>query len=443
MKKRWFSKIIVVFCILEMFAIQVWSMRIASHNSFLVTGLLSAMGSDLPDVPYIIERQKCMSVAELESTARIVTEAVVSSYSATERLMLRGIPDALRYNDGSRVNTPEDFERRREEIKEILAKEEYGYIPDKPVKLRAECVETDEKFLAGKAPLKKIILHAECKGGECSFPIYSVVPKKNGPHPAFVHINFRDSVPDRYMPSEELCDLGFAVFSFSYNDVSPDREDGFTEGIAALLSPKKRSSSAPGKIALWAWAAMRVMDYIETLPEIDKENVAVVGHSRLGKTALVTGGYDERFRYVISNDSGCAGAALERGKTGERIPDITENCPRWFCPNYVENAYRFAERGYDQNFLLALSVPRHIMIGSAKEDLWADPTGEFLSLLETNRAYSVYGMEGLVHENLIPKAKSILGEGDALYQIREGVHYFSREDWLAYTDFILRKMGKK
>jgi hypothetical protein len=168
----------------------------------------------------------------------------------------------------------------------------------------------------------------------------------------------------------------------------------------------------------------------------------VIGHSRLGKTALLTSAFDDRFKYVISNDSGCCGAALERGKLGERYDEISKTFPYWFCPAFNRDAQAGVEMPYDQNALISLSVPRCVIIGSAEEDIWADPTSEFLCLAETNKVYELYGMKGLVHNDEIPPAGSVLSDGDASYHHRHGKHYFSREDWLVYMDFIEKNMRK-
>ena len=356
----------------------------------------------------------------------------------------RNIPDALTFKSGKTVKNLSDFEKRRAELKKILQDEIYGTMPPKPDHLDVN-IETEEAvFCAGKAPLRKYNMTLTFGERTFTVPFYSVIPKSDKPLPAFVHINFRDCVPDKYMPSEEICDHGFAVFSFCYNDVSIDNadEDKLRDKLGKYLLPARRSKNSPGKIAMWAWFAMRVMDYIETLDTIDKSNVAVVGHSRLGKTALLAGAFDERFKYVISNCSGCSGAAITRGKIGESVQRITSVFPHWFCKNYIDNADDFESRGFDQNFLLALSVPRHILIGSAEEDLWADPTSEFLCLAETNKVYELYGMKGLVHNDEIPPAGTNLSDGDASYHHRHGKHYFSREDWLVYMDFIEKNMRK-
>ena len=334
-----------------------------------------------------------------------------------------------------------EFEKRREQLKVLLAEEEYGYIPEPPKAMTVTETPSDNKhFCAGRASLSRLDFKCVFEDGEFTFPVSAVIPKRDKPTPAFVLINFRPNVPDIYLPTEEIADRGYAVFSFCYNDVSVDSkaDEGLTDGLGKFFSRKERHGAAPGKIAMWAWAAMRVMDHIETLASIDKENVAVIGHSRLGKTALFAGGYDERFKYVISNCSGCSGAAITRDKVGEQIHHITNSFPHWFCPNYLKNKDDFESRGYDQHFLMALTVPRHLLIGSAENDIWADPESEFLALATVAPAYEAYGMKGLVHGDRVPKATEVLSEGDAHYHVRHGEHYLSREDWNYYMDFIDR-----
>ena len=277
---------------------------------------------------------------------------------------------------------------------------------------------------------------------ECSFPIISAIPKSDKKVPAFVYIGFENGDANKYLPTEEIVERGFAVFSFCYNDVSSDNGD-FNNGIAKYLVPTRRKNTAPGKISLWAWAAMRVMDYIEYIKDqIDLNNVAVIGHSRLGKTALWAGGNDERFKYVISNDSGCCGAALESGKIGERYDRISEVFPYWFCPAFNRDALTYAKLPFDQHFLLSLTVPRRLIIGSAHEDTWADPTSEFLATAALDECYALFGKKGLVHNDEVPKPRTVLAEGSASYYVREGTHFLSRHDWNTYMDIIKEKMGK-
>lgn len=352
-------------------------------------------------------------------------------------LLLRNIPELMKLNSGRKVTTAEDFMSRREQIKKILQEEEYGYIPKKPDHLSVELI-SEVSFCAGKATHRHLKFTVTFGEKEFSFPVQSVIPKGEGPHPAFVHIDFMSGVPTKFTPSEEICDGGFAVFSFNYEDVTSD-DGNFRNGIAKHFGGRKRYT-APGKIAIWAWAAMRVIDYAETIPEIDKDHIAVVGHSQLGKAALVAGAYDDRFKYVISNESGCCGAALGRKAIGETVVCITNAFAHWFCPKYVKSAKSFTENSkFDQHFLLSLVAPRYLIIGSAQEDLHSDATNEFLCAVAASDAYEILGKTGLVHSGEIPKAKAILDEGAICYQKRKGESYFSREDWQVYMNYIKSK----
>ena len=353
----------------------------------------------------------------------------------------RNIPDALIARSGKRITTPKEFDAHRKELQKLLQEHVYGYIPERPKHLKVSLVSRDVKFCAGRAPLITFNFTATIGDTEFSFPVKAVIPEADNPIPAFIHISFRSDVPDRFMPSEEIADNGFACFSFCYQDITDD-SDNFKSKAAKLLSPKRRTLTSPGKIAMWAWAAMTVMDYVETLPEIDKDNVAVIGHSRLGKTALLTGAFDTRFKYVISNDSGCTGAAVIRGKVGENIAAITNVYGYWFSKKYARYASCEQALPLDQNYLTSLIAPRHLIIGSAEGDVKADPTSEFLSACLASEAYKLYGLSGLIHNGEIPKAKTVLDDGDICYHIRHGNHYLGREDWAVYMNYIKKMMSK-
>jgi hypothetical protein len=320
----------------------------------------------------------------------------------------------------------------------ILLEEEYGYIPPRPdiINFKIDEKPLVNKFCAGKATLHKIT--AVCTFGEkiFSFPFYRILPTKKTKHPFFIHINFRPDVPDRYQPTEELVDNGFAVLSFCYNDVTKDNDD-FTDGLAGILYENgKRNSNDCGKIAMWAWAAQRVMDYAETLSNVlDLDCAIVCGHSRLGKTALLAAATDERFKFAHSNDSGCSGAAITRGKVGEQLSNICKVFPYWFCENYLNYAKNDCTIPFDQHYLIASIAPRYVSIASAIEDTWADPNSEFLACVASSESFE----NGFICEDRLPIVGDIFFEGDIGYQLRDGTHYFSREDWLKLIHFINKK----
>ena len=325
----------------------------------------------------------------------------------------------------------------RAEIVDLLLREEYGYPPLSPLSVRAQEEGRDERFCAGKAILIKLRLICETAYGEFSFPVYYTCPaKKEQPVPCFIHINFRDLVPDKYQPSEEIVDAGYAMLSFCYKDVTSDDGD-FTNGLAGLVYPDgKRTATQCGKIGLWAWAAMRVMDYALTLPELDHGRICVAGHSRLGKTALLAGALDERFYCAFSNDSGCSGAALSREKGGETIRKINEVVPYWFCENYAQYGDNEQKMPFDQHFLLAANAPHRVYVASAVEDLWSDPEKEYLSCVAASNYFKEQGLTGFVHPDRLAAAGDYFGEGYIGYHLRAGAHYFSREDWQYYMKYL-------
>lgn len=328
--------------------------------------------------------------------------------------------------------------KSKKEMLDLLLCEEYGDLPQRPEKLSFEVTENYVKnFCAGKATICKILAKGLLGGREFSFPFYSVIPIKPGKYPFFVHINFRDAVPDRYMPTEELVDNGFACLSFCYCDVTKDNGD-FTDGLAGVLFPDgKRTDRDVGKLGLWAWAAHRVMDYAETRGDVLDLGCAIVcGHSRLGKTALLTAATDERFAFAYSNDSGCSGAAITRGKQGEDVEKIYTKFPYWFCPNYAAYMQNEEKMPFDQHYLIASIAPRYVCVGSASEDLWADPESEMLACLAASPAFEDYGKKGFVCGERYAEIGEAYFEGSVGYHLREGLHYFSRTDWHRLIEFV-------
>lgn len=327
--------------------------------------------------------------------------------------------------------------KSREEMLEIIQNEEYGRIIPSPENVNfIVSEELVPRFCANKATLHKIIAECVINGKEFSFPFYAAVPVEKKKHPFFVHINFRDENPDRYQPTEEIIDNGFAVLTVCYKDVTSDDED-FTNGLAGVLfSDGKRNETDPGKIAMWAWAASRVLDYAERNEEwFDIEKSVVCGHSRLGKTALFAGASDERFKFSYSNDSGCAGAAIARGNKGEDIEAICDRFPFWFCENYKKYMKNENAMPFDQHYLVASIAPRYVLIGSAKEDAWADPVSEQLCCEASSPAFN----KPFECNNRFASVGDEFFSGDIGYHMRKGTHYFSREDWQKLIKFVLSK----
>lgn len=328
------------------------------------------------------------------------------------------------------------WEERRQEIVSLLCREEYGYLPEKPDSVTWEILSEDENFCAGKMIWRNISLTANWKGKSFTFPVYACLKKSEKPTPFVVNIGFASSVENKYLPIEEVGDLGISVLYFCYKDITSDDWD-FTNGLAGLLFPEgKREPNSPGKIAMWAWAAQRVMDYAQSLDCLDFSRAGVAGHSRLGKTALLTAAADTRFTHAFSNESGCCGAAVSRNKEGETIADICRQFGYWFCESFWQYAGKEEAMSFDQHFLLGAIAPRKVCVGSAAEDTWAGPMQEFLSCRLAGEVFEKLGLPGFCAPEGNPEIGAKFYDGSIGYHLRSGTHYFSRIDWQNYAEFL-------
>lgn len=190
---------------------------------------------------------------------------------------------------------------------------------------------------------------------------------------------------------------------------------------------------------MWAWAASRALDFLLTLDLFDPERIAVEGHSRLGKTALWCGAQDTRFRYVFSNNAGCSGDAITRGKKGEDIGYITKTFGYWFCDRYKDYAGDGIEKmPFDQHWLIAASAPRHVAVGASSLDEWADPESENLCCAAASPAWEAFGKPGFVApEDRFVGVDESYSDGYVAFHNREGEHSPCLADWRVYTDIIL------
>jgi hypothetical protein len=337
-----------------------------------------------------------------------------------------------------------------------------------------EAREKDAVALSGKALRSQVTLHFGARAGGPFLDLLLYRPAKARARvPAFVGLNFdgnhtvsrdegialarcwiddgpgvvdhrateaaRGASSSRW-PVETIVARGYAVATACYGDLDPDFDDGFANGIHPLFrapgSGARRAPSEWGSIGAWALGLSRALDYLETVDAIDAKRVALIGHSRLGKTALWAAAQDERFWLAVSNDSGEGGAALARRMFGETVKDLNMRFPHWFAEAYRRYDDDVPALPVDQHMLLALVAPRPLYVASATEDLWADPKGEFLAAKAAEPVWRLLGQEGVGVE-LPPPPDTPVGRTIG-YHTRTGAHDLTAWDWERYLDFADR-----
>jgi len=359
-----------------------------------------------------------------------------------EFINIMDLPDPLTYADGSHVKSAQEWiERRRSQVLELFRTHVYGRTPpflqsDLFFKARAT-----EGALSGNADLTKVDISFKGPGGVGRFTLHLIVPTASAkPVPTFLCIGHRDyhaadliENQSEFFPISRLIDRGYAAAIFNVNEIAPDNNDTFDTGVRSVCNTP-RTPESWGALAAWAWACSRAMDYFETDHRIDSSNVAVVGHSRGGKAALWCGAEDQRYKLVVSNESGCSGAAITRGKQGEQISNITGVFPYWFCENYRNYANNTQALPVDQHELIALIAPRPVYVCSATEDTWSDPHNEFLGCVHAEAVYNLFDLQG-ISTSQMPPPETPLQTGTIAYHLRTGRHDLTTYDWNQFLNF--------
>jgi hypothetical protein len=387
------------------------------------------------------------------------------------------LPDPLVMFDGRPVTSKERwFRERGPELREFFQHYMYGRLPPAPEKIDATIERTDPKALGGKATLKEVTVAF----GPPEMPrihLLLVVPnQRRGPVPVFIGMNFGGNHaviadPQIRLPTvwmypnrvgvqhnrateagrgtevdvwalDQSVARGYAVATFYSGDIDPDRSD-VREGIQPHLNKLGKIKPGPdacGTIAAWAWGIHRAVDYLVTDADLDKDRIAVVGHSRLGKTALLAAAFDERIALAVPLQAGCGGTAPSRGKVGESVKQINDHFPHWFDATFKEFNDHPDRLPFDQHCLVALVAPRPVLFANAVEDTWANPKGQFQVLQAADPVYRFLGVEGLEAKEMPPPGQLVASRLG--YFIRPGKHSMTREDWKAFLDFADKQLGR-
>jgi len=387
------------------------------------------------------------------------------------------LPDPLVCADGTRVTSAKIWEqKRRPELVKMFEAEVYGRAPGRPRGMHFAVRSLATNALGGLATRKEVtVWFTRGTNGPSMNLLFYTPNAAQKPVPAFLGLNFNGNhavsadpgitLSDRWLPPakdgsvtnnrataagrgkeasrwqvEKILSRGYALATVYYGDLEPDFTNGWKLGVRAALGRDGTNTVFKpdewGAISAWAWGLSRALDYLETDRAIDAKQVAVIGHSRLGKTALWAGAHDRRFALVVVNESGEGGAALARRWFGETTALINGHFPHWFDGNFKKYSGHEKEMPTDQHEAIALVAPRPVYIASAEEDRWSDPRGEFLGAKGAEPVYQLFGEAGLGVSDWPPVNHPV---GDFIgYHVRTGKHDVTDYDWEQYLNFAGR-----
>lgn len=415
------------------------------------------------------------NVARAQEPPANYDESKVGSYT---------LPDPLVFNNGKPVRSAHDWNLRRREILTLFEENVFGHGPKAPRHVRFRAVDVDTAALGGKAVRKQVTIYFSPRNDGPQEDLLLYIPAgATKPVPLFLTLNFSGNqavindpgvklatiwVPQGSSPAgtnsansrvkqqapqnsrgtdsnfevEKVLERGYGLATIYYQDIEPDFNGGYRYGIRPLFAKTGATQPPPdgwGAIGAWAYGLSSAMDYLEQDRSVDSKRVVVMGHSRLGKTALWAGALDHRFAMVISSCPGEGGASLARRNYGETIKDLTDVFPYWFAANLAKYAEHVDQLPVDMHELIALSAPRPVYVTGAEEDRWADPKGEFLACVASGPVYRLLGAQDLGTDEMPPLNTPIMHTIG--FHIRTGKHEVTSFDWdqfLKFADMYLR-----
>jgi hypothetical protein len=353
---------------------------------------------------------------------------------AADLQSIKELPDPFQFADGSRMKSPHDWPRRRKELAELMLAYEYGALPPLVNNVRSKLLgivpTTRQSEMPGVAEADVLLTMGP--SDKVTLRLHIFIPAganadNKGPFPVIIR---GDACPGpiwgpvKPQIAAAVVQRGYMLVDFDRTELAADKKDTHTGGVYDAW-PEYNGSA----LGAWAWGYHRVVDYLLTRGDVDLKRIAITGHSRGGKTVLLTGALDERIALTAPNDSGCGGCGCYRFQApkSEAIEDITKNFPYWFEPHFTEFIGQVDRLPIDQHSVKALVAPRALLETEALGDLWANPEGSQQTYLAAREVFE------------------FLGAGDQIgIAWREGQHDHTIMDWTALLDFAdWRFFGKR
>lgn len=323
------------------------------------------------------------------------------------------LPDPLEFTQGGSKQrvTRELWTKRREQIARDVEKWLLGSAPPAPGNVTAEILEKtrDRGYEVWKVRLSFGPDHAAKLNAQLYLP-----KETSRPAPVFLC----DS-PNYIGWAEWAMANGFAFCSHT----ARDREDD-SFAYAKLFGEYDWAS-----FRRRGWSASRVVDWLITLPFVDKERIFIGGHSRSGKAAMAGAAFDERIAGVIASSPGSGGSMpyryCDQSFFGESAELLTRRFADWIHPRVRFFCGRENKLPVDSHLIYALIAPRPVLMSTGTEDT-VEGTWTIEQVFKAIQP--VYALLG-APQNLA-------------FRYRPGSHSTDAATARAYSEFLLAAAGR-
>jgi hypothetical protein len=363
------------------------------------------------------------------------------------------VPDVLTLKNGEQVRDAETWwSRRRPEILADFQTEIYGKIPEHSPNVTWEVAETTAGALNGTATMKRIVGHIDNSSYPAANPRIDIalyIPANATlPVPVMVVASWNTTgkgfgpPPAGPTAMEQVIAHGWGYALVNTYAIQADSGGGLDAGIIGLTNRgNSRKPDDWGALAAWSWGLSRAIDYFETDKDVDPRRLAIEGHSRWGKEALLAAAMDSRWAIVFSSCSGECGAKLHRHDVGESVDNVCGAGEyHWMAGNFLKYAGHWDELPVDQHELIALVAPRPVFITGGTQDLWSDPVGEFKACVAAGPVYRLLGKKDLGTAEL-PAPDQALVTGELGFRLHAGGHT-DMPDWPGFLRFADRYLSR-
>jgi hypothetical protein len=478
------------------------------------------------------DRQRMMDVLKIPSFPSGPGAYLASTYDEATANPYPKLPDPLVMNNGTKVTTLAQWKARRAELFELFDREVYGRRPKVIPKVTWEVLSTTNG-MTGTVPVitKQLVGHVD----NSSYPAISVniraslstPAKAKGPVPVVLMFGGEPPAPGAAAPqnpcaqpdastrgvppaagtagavragrgaggaaardatpgpgvlagsgprqpsqNDQILTRGWGYATINSGSVQADCGAGLTVGIIGLVNKgQPRKLDDWGVLSAWGWGMSKVLDYFEADKAVDAKRVAVQGHSRAGKAAVVAMAYDDRFLTGFISSSGEGGAKLHRRKYGELIENLVAlNEYHWMAGNFLKYAGRWDQLPVDSHELVALCAPRPVFLSAGKgpdenpdgtikmlrpgdpgviasrgpaeqqaaniNDAWVDAKGTFLAGVGAGPVYKLLGKKDLGTTEF-PTRETALVSGDIGFRQHSSGHT-PGPNWPVFLDFAAK-----